>query len=147
MEEFYELASQTAATVREVHPEARILGTAMTGPMGALSARGIEGLHSSGALDEVDHPTMHMYLSDPRAYYNEFLKTQNAAAKYGHPGTVWITELGDPDGGVYSWRASSSLLAEHAIKSYTIATFAGNRKTLLVLLPRFGHRLAAEEAA
>ncbi|MEA1952749.1 MAG: hypothetical protein U9N87_15320, partial [Planctomycetota bacterium] len=93
-----------------------------------LSARGIEGMHASGALDKVDHPTMHMYLSDPRAYYNEFLKTQNVAAKHGHEGSVWITELGDPDGGVYPWRASSSLLAEHAIKSYTIATSLGIEK-------------------
>jgi hypothetical protein len=65
---------------------------------------------------------MHTYISDPRGYYNEFLRIQNAAARNGHPGSIWITELGDPDGGVYPWRASSDLLAEHVIKAHTIAT-------------------------
>ena len=127
-EEFYELARRTAETVRQVHPEARILGAAMTSGVGAILAREVEGLHTSGALKEVDHPTMHTYLSDPRGYYNEFLRVQNAAAKNGHPGSVWITELGDPDGGVYPWRASSDLLAEHVVKAYTIATSLGIEK-------------------
>ena len=122
MEEFYELARQTARVVREVHPDARILGTPMTSPLGAISAEGIEGMHTSGAMEKVDHPTMHTYISDPRGYYNEFLRIRNAAAKHGHEGAVWITELGDPDGGSYPWRASSDLLAEHALKSHTVAT-------------------------
>ena len=129
-EEFYDLARRTAKTIREVHPKARILGPAMTAPLGAMSAKQIEGLHTAGAMKNVDHPTMHTYLSDPRGYYNEFLRTQNAAAKHGHDGSVWITELGDPDGGVYPWRASSELLAEHAIKSHVIATSLGIEKLI-----------------
>jgi Glycosyl hydrolases family 39 len=125
MDEFYPLARSAAATIREVHPEARILGTAMTSLLGARSAAGIEGLHATGALAQVDHPSMHTYVSDPRAYYNEFLRVKNAAAKYGHPGPIWITEVGDPDGGVYPWRASSGLLAEHAMKAHVIATSLG----------------------
>ncbi len=125
MDEFYNLARCTAATVREVHPEALLLGTAMTSLLGARSAPGIEGLHASGALAQVDHPSMHTYVSDPRAYYNEFLRVRNAAAKYGHPGSIWITELGAPDGGVYPWRTSSGFLAEHAMKAYMIATSMG----------------------
>ncbi len=129
-EEFYELARRTAQTVREVHPEALLLGTAMTSGVGAYSAKEVEGMHTSGALKEVDHPTMHTYITDPRGYYNEFRRVQNAAAKHGHPGSVWITELGDPDGGVYPWRASSDLLAEHATKAYTIATSMGIEKLI-----------------
>ena len=129
-EEFCDLARRTADTVREVHPDARLLGTAMTSPLGVWAAPQIEGLHTAGALDKVDHPTMHTYLSDPRGYYNEFLRVQNAAAKHGHPGSVWITELGDPDGGVYPWRASPDLLAEHVIKAYTIATSVGIEKLI-----------------
>jgi hypothetical protein len=127
-DEFYELARRTAETVRQVHPEARLLGTAMTSGIGAHLAEEVEGLHTSGALKDVDHPTMHTYVSDPRGYYNEFFRVQNAAAKNGHPGSVWITELGDPDGGVYPWRASSDLLAEHVMKAYTIATSLGIEK-------------------
>jgi len=128
MDELYELARRTADTVREVCPEARLLGPAMTSPLGVHSAEGIEGLHQSGALARVDHPTMHTYISHPRAYYNEFYRVRNAAAKHGHPGSVWVTELGDPDGGVYPWRASSGLLAEHVMKAYTIATSVGVEK-------------------
>ena len=130
MEEFYALARQTADTVRRVHPTARLLGTAMTSPFGVSVAKGVEGIHTSGASRLVDHPTMHTYVSDPRAYYNEFLRVRNAAAKNGHSGSVWVTELGDPDGGVYPWRASSGLLAEHAMKAYTIATSTGIEKLI-----------------
>lgn len=127
-EEFYDLARRTADAVREVDPEARLLGTAMTSPLGAHVPSMIEGMHTSGALRKIDHPTMHTYVSDPRGYYHEFFRVQNAAAKAGHPGSIWITELGAPDGGVYPWRASSDLLAEHVIKAHTIATSVGIEK-------------------
>ncbi len=123
--EIYELIRKSAQTVRETHPGALLLGPAMAGALGVYSAPHIEGLHAAGALQQVGHPTMHAYVSEPRSYYNEFFRVRNAAAKYGHPGTLWITELGDPDGGVYPWRGSREHLAVHAIKAYTIATRVG----------------------
>lgn len=123
--ELYDLIGQAAKTVRETDPNAILLGPAMTSPLGVWSAEAIEHLHAIGALKHVNHPTMHTYVSEPRAYYNEFVRVQNAAAKYGHPGAVWITELGDPDGGVYPWRGSREHLAVHAMKAYTIATRMG----------------------
>ena len=124
-EEFYELARRTATTVREADPTARLLGTAMTGPVGVWTPPMVAGMHTSGALDQVDHPTSHLYISDPRAYYNEYSKILAIAKKNSHPGAPWITETGDPDGGAYFWRASSDLLAAHVIKSHTIATSLG----------------------
>jgi hypothetical protein len=129
MAEMYDLTRQAAAVVREADPEVTLLSPAMTSPLGAIwSAAGIEGLHKSGALEKVDHQAMHTYVSDPRAYYNEYYRVKNAMAKYGHPGGVWITELGDPDGGVYPWRASPERLAEHAVKSHVIAASLGIEK-------------------
>jgi len=127
-DELYELLRRSAETVRETDPDALLVGSAMSGAMGVDSAPGIEGLHAVGALRPVNHPAMHAYVSEPRTYYNEFLRVQNAAAKYGHPGAVWITELGDPDGGVYPWRGSREHLAVHAMKAYTIATCLGIEK-------------------
>ncbi|MEA3364328.1 MAG: beta-galactosidase [Candidatus Hydrogenedentes bacterium] len=127
-EELYALIGKAAKTVRESDPNAILLGPAMTSPLGVWSAKGIEHLHAIGALKHVNHPTMHTYVSEPRAYYNEFLRVRNAAAKYGHPGAVWITELGDPDGGVYPWRGSREHLAVHVMKAYTIATRMGIEK-------------------
>ena len=124
-EELYELIRRSAQTVRETDPEALLLGPAVSGAMGVHSAPHIEGLHAMGALEPVGHPTMHAYVSEPRSYYNEFYRVRNAASKYGHPGAVWITELGDPDGGIYPWRGSREHLAVHAIKAYTIATRVG----------------------
>ncbi len=124
-DEMYEMIRRSAQTVRETDPDALLLGPAMSGPMGVRSAPGIEGLHATGALEPVGHSTMHAYVSEPRSYYNEFFRSRNAAAKYGHPGAVWITELGDPDGGIYPWRGSREHLAVHAIKAYTIATRVG----------------------
>lgn len=129
-EEFYDLARQTAQAVREVHPSAVILGPAMTGPMGVWTTPMMEGMYTAGAMVDVDHPTCHLYISDPRAYYNEYSKVRSLALKCGHGGAPWITETGDPDGGVYPWRASPEALAEHAIKSYTIATSLGFEKVV-----------------
>lgn len=125
MPEFYELARRAAETARKTYPGALILGTAMTSMFGLYSAPGIEGLHASRALENVDHPSMHTYVSDPRSYYGEFLRVKNAAAKYNHPGSIWITELGIPDGGVYPWRAKNDASDEYVIKAYTTATSLG----------------------
>ena len=130
IDELYELIIRTAETVREADPGAVLAGPAATSPLGAYSPAIIEGFHLRGALDLVDHPTMHTYISDPRGYYNEFYRVRNAAAKYGHPGSIWITELGDPDGGLYPWRGSREELAAHAVKAYTIATSVGIEKLL-----------------
>lgn len=124
-EEFYELAKRAAETLYEIDPSLRVVGTSMTGPLGSWTPRALEGLYRSGAMERVDHPSWHLYVSDPRAYYNEFRKAQLTARKHGHPGALWITELGDPDGGIYPWRASSDLLAEHAMKSHAIALSMG----------------------
>ncbi|HOF40348.1 MAG TPA: hypothetical protein PLD73_09760 [Candidatus Hydrogenedentes bacterium] len=129
-DEMYDLIRKSAQTVRETCPGALLLGPAMAGAFGVYSAPGIEGLHAAGALELVGHPTLHVYVSEPRCYYNEFFRVRNAAAKYGHPGKLWITELGDPDGGVYPWRGSREHLAAHAIKAYTIATRVGIEKLL-----------------
>jgi hypothetical protein len=125
MEEFYALARQTADTIRIADPSARIVGPACTGPLGALGAAAIDGLHASGALADVQHPAGHLYATHPRHYYAEFMKLIGAARRHGHPGSVWITELGAPDGGYYPWCAGNGMLAEHVIKAYTIATSLG----------------------
>ncbi|NIA14439.1 MAG: hypothetical protein GWP08_10175 [Nitrospiraceae bacterium] len=126
MDEFYDLARQTAAAVRQVAPDVRLVGTAMASPFGAIVPKdAIQGLHESGALKMVDHPSLHVYLSNPIDYYNVYARVIAAARKHGHPGSHWITELGDPDGGAYPWRASSELLADHVIKSHVIATSYG----------------------
>ena len=127
-DEFYELARRTAEEVRKTCPSARLLGTAMTGPIGVWTTPMIEGLYTSGAMEKTDHPACHLYIPDPRAYYNEYSKIAAAAKQHGHPGAPWITETGDPDGGTYFWRVSSDLLAEHVIKSHTIALSFGFEK-------------------
>jgi len=125
MDEFYALARQTADAIRIADPSAQIVGTACTGPFGALMASGIEGLHASGALVDVQHPSGHLYATNPRHYYAEFSKLIGMARRHDHPGSVWITELGAPNGGYYPWCANDDELAAHVIKSYTIATSLG----------------------
>lgn len=125
LDEFYVLARQTAETVRSVDESARIVGTAMTSPMGTLLSSGIDGLHATGALAGVQHPSGHLYVPDPRNYYLEFMRLIGAAKRFDHPGPVWVTELGAPDGGFYAWTSVTDRLAEHVIKAYTIGTSLG----------------------
>ncbi len=125
MEEFYALARQTADAIRIADPAACIVGPACTGPLGTLMAPAIEGLHASRALLDVQHPSGHLYTTHPRHYYAEFMRLIGMARRYAHPGTIWLTELGAPDGGYYPWCADSASLAEYVIKAYTIATSLG----------------------
>lgn len=124
-EEFYVLARRTAEIVRQTDPEARIIGTAMTGAFGALTSPYVDGLHAAGALACADHPSCHLYVTDPRHYYLEFAKIIASARKFNHPGSVWVTELGSPDGGFYPWGCDTEMLPQHLIKAYTIATALG----------------------
>ncbi|HPO12827.1 MAG TPA: hypothetical protein PLI09_05235 [Candidatus Hydrogenedentes bacterium] len=125
LDEFYDLARQTAETVRSVDASARIVGSAMTGPLGALTPPGIDGLHASGALAAVQHPSCHLYVTDPRHYPLEFAKILGAAKRFNHPGSIWVTEVGSPDGGYYPWASDSQQLADHVIKAYTAAASLG----------------------
>jgi glycosyl hydrolase family 39 (putative alpha-L-iduronidase) len=128
VDEFYDLAKRTADTVYEIDPAIRLVGTSATGPLGSWTPALLEQMHERGALERVDHPCGHCYVPDPRAYYREFRKLIVAARKRGHMGSVWITEIGDPDGGVYMWRASSDLLAEQTMKAHVIGTSLGIEK-------------------
>lgn len=130
MEEFYGLARQTAETVRQTDPEARIVGTAMTSPFGVWIPGGIDGMHISSALAQAQHPSGHLYVTDPRNYYLEFMKLIGAARRFKHPGSVWVTELGAPDGGYYPWGSETELLATHLMKAYVVATSIGIEKVV-----------------
>ena len=71
------------------------------------------------------HPSGHLYATDPHHYYLEFMKLIGAARRFDHPGSVMVTELGAPDGGFYPWCTSDDMLPQHVIKAYTIATSLG----------------------
>lgn len=125
LREFYVLARQTAEAVRAADPSAIIVGTAMTSPFGALTSEGIEGLHASGALAQVQYPSCHLYVTNPRHYVPEFMKVLATARRYRHRGSIWVTEVGAPDGGYYPWVTTGAMLADHVIKAYTSATSLG----------------------
>lgn len=129
-DEFYDLARRTAEAAREADPDIRLIGTAMHSPMGVWMPYQMEGLYVRGALAQVDHPSFHLYIADPRAYTHEFARVLACKRQYGHPGSPWITELGDPDGGGYPWRASPQLLADHVIKAHVAATSTGMGKLI-----------------
>lgn len=123
--EFYELAKRTASAVRSVDPDATIVGTAMHAPFGVWTPHQTPGLFAYGAMDQVDHPAFHLYIGDPRAYANEFSKFDGLNRANGHPGSLSVTEIGDPDGGGYPWRVTPDKLADHVIKSFVTATSFG----------------------
>lgn len=129
-EEFYALARQAAEALRAADPDARIIGPATTGPLGAWMPPQIDGLHASGALKQASHPGCHLYVTDPRHYLPEFKKIVCAARRFGHPGSPWITEVGAPDGGYYPWSTESGRLAEHVIKACAAATSLGMEKVV-----------------
>lgn len=87
-EEYYSLAKQTAETLHAIDPNLRVIGTAMHGPLGIWTPHQSEGLFAAGAMAYVDHPSFHLYATDPRAYPNEFSKYLAINKKYGHDGAL-----------------------------------------------------------
>ena len=114
--DFYELTRVTALKIREIHPEAYILGGVFWRAPGGF----IKAMHKAGALEGLDGVAFHPYAFNPvgsMQVYDRFLKT---LADINFTGPVWITEAGYPTDG---WPLIKAPLEE--FPSYVIKTISG----------------------
>jgi hypothetical protein len=121
-EEFFELTKQAAAAIREVDPDAFIIGGAFNT---LADDEWIRGIFESGAMGQIDAVAYHPYMVDAGTsakVYEQFKKT---AADYGFDDKIWVTEVGYPTRGNYGTEVSDEKMPETLIKTISLLAAGG----------------------
>jgi hypothetical protein len=121
--EFFELSKLTADKIREIDPDAYIIG----GAFSRSPAGFIKRMYNSGALEGLDAIAFHPYAVNPSGsmrVYDNFIKTLSEI-NYSRP--VWITEMGYPTGGLYPTKVSENKFPTYIVKTITGAAIRGAR--------------------
>ncbi|MCL2719888.1 MAG: alkaline phosphatase family protein [Treponema sp.] len=121
--EFYELTRQAAQKIREVDPDAYIIG----GGLWRTPKGFIRGMHKAGAFENVDAISFHPYAVNPRGsmkLFDSFIKIMD---EINFTGDIWITEVGYPTSGWYPTKVSLDNLSSHVIKTIAGAAARGAR--------------------
>ena len=124
--EFFELSKRAAKKIREIDPDAYIIG----GGFLRSPANFIKNFHKSGAAEHLDALSFHPYGINPAnamQVYDQFLKI---IKEINFTGDIWITEIGYPTGGWYPIKVSLENFPSYVIKSIAGAAARGS-KTLL----------------
>ena len=94
-EVYAELVKITAAAVRSVQPEAKIIAGSISG--GAISNEYIQGLFDNGIADHIDIFTYHPYGATPENFYHDRMQfIRDLIAKSGRNIVMWMGENGRP---------------------------------------------------
>ncbi|MDR0475848.1 MAG: beta-galactosidase [Treponema sp.] len=124
--EFFELTKLTAKKIREVDPNAYIIG----GVFWRNFTGFIKKMHKAGAIKELDALAFHPYAVNPTGsmkVYDNFKKT---LSEIDYTGPVWITEMGYPTGGWYPTKVSLAKFPTYIAKTITGAAARGARVLL-----------------
>jgi len=119
--EFYELSKLTAQKIREIDPDAYIIG----GGFLRHPYNFILNMKNSGAMENLDALSIHPYAVNPKGsmrLLDIFFKT---VLEIDFNGDIWITEVGYPTSGWYPSRVSLRKMPTYVIK--TIAQAAARR--------------------
>ena len=126
--EFYELSKQTAKKIREVDPDAYIIGVTVT----RVPKRFTKKMHKAGGMENLDGIEFHPYAMHPEGVmrlHDKFLRTRS---DINFTGPVWITEIGFPTGGRFPTKVSLEGLPSHVVKVMTgAAARSGNTRAML----------------
>jgi len=88
--EFFTLSAAAARRIREVEPDAVILG----GSTFRVSRSFTRGMFNSGAMEGVDGFSVHPYATTPRATIEQHNMLMSTLAEFNHTAPVWVTEVG-----------------------------------------------------
>jgi hypothetical protein len=129
-EEFFTLARQTAAVVREVDTEVTIVGGAFNRGIFGLPRKYIRGLFASGAMEPAGALAFHPYDLNPARTARLYDKFKHIAEEYGFGGKIWITEVGYPTGGWYPTAVSEKKFPAYVMKTFTLLAVRGAQTVL-----------------
>jgi len=130
-EEFFILTKAAADAIREVDPDAIILG-------GGLNTEAdddiwTKGLFDSGAMKKITGLSYHPYMPDANTSGGIYRRFRNYVAKYGYADKIWVTEVGYPlDKGPlgYGTKVKEENMPDETVKTIAILATEGARVIL-----------------
>jgi hypothetical protein len=123
-EEFFELTTAAAKTIREVAPGAFIIG----GAFNTLADDDwVRGIFTSGAMDQIDAIAYHPYMPDADSSASIYRQFKQTVADYDFDSKIWITEVGYPTRGSYGTEVSDERMPEMLIKTISLLATEGAR--------------------
>ncbi|MDR0494513.1 MAG: hypothetical protein LBG95_02645 [Treponema sp.] len=124
-EDFFYLSRLAANAVREVDPDAALMGGAFTRGIFGLQKAFIRGLFESGAMEKTDAVAFHPYEINPSRALKLYGKFRALAAEYGFADRIWITEVGYPTGGWYPTAAAEKKFPAYVVKTFVYLAASG----------------------
>jgi len=118
---FFALSKAAAAKIREIDPNAVILGCSLF----RVSEGFVRGMFETGAMENTDGISLHPYASDPIKTVNQIEKLQKILDDYHYTGSIWITEVGYATSGIYFSNVHVDNYPEYVVK--TISGLAVHR--------------------
>jgi len=124
--DFYELSKRTAQKIKEVDPNAFMIGGIFwRAPRGF-----IKGMHKAGAMENLDALAFHPYALNPTGSMMVYDKFTKILSEINYNGPVWITEIGYPTEGVILMKAPMKELPAYVVKTITGAAARGPKVLL-----------------
>ncbi|MDR1587213.1 MAG: hypothetical protein LBS57_07150 [Treponema sp.] len=136
-EEFYALTIAAAGAIREVAPNAVIVGGAFNT---LVTDDWIEGIFTSGAMEKIDFIAYHPYAPNARGTGAVYKGFRDNVARYGFADKIWVTEAGYPTvrdedlvngrlpGGRYGTEVNIEDMPETVTKTISLLAAAGAKK-------------------
>ncbi|MDR2133902.1 MAG: hypothetical protein LBP27_02250 [Treponema sp.] len=136
-EEFFALSRAAAEAIREVDPQAVIVGGAFNT---LVNKEWIQGMFVSGAMERVDFIAFHPYFLGARGVEAVYKSFRDSVAPYGFAGKIWVTEVGYPTvrdadmengsypKGRYGTEVNIEDMPETVTKTITLLAAAGAKK-------------------
>jgi hypothetical protein len=122
-EDFFTLTRAAAAKIREVDPSAAIVG----GALWRVPRSFIQGLFTSGAMENVDVISCHPYALSPRRAIQVYDRFARLVTELGFSGDIWVTEVGYPTRGWYPTKVSPNNYPAHIVKTLAGLAVRGSR--------------------
>ena len=124
--EFFELSRLTTLKIKEVDPDAFIIG----GVFWRAPRAFIRDMYKAGAMDNLDGLAFHPYAVDPIGSMKIYDKFLDVLSEINYQGPVWITEMGYPTAGWYPTKVSLEEQPSYVVKTITGAAGRGARVLL-----------------
>jgi hypothetical protein len=128
-EDFFALTKAAADAIREVDPDAFIIGGAFNT---LASDDWVRGIFNSGAMDRIDAIAYHPYMTGPGPAANVFRNFKEIVSEYGFGDKIWVTEMGYPTyssasvpGGRYGTDVPLERMPETVMQTLTLLAAEG----------------------
>ncbi|MDR1566856.1 MAG: beta-galactosidase [Treponema sp.] len=124
-EDFFAMTRAAAQKIRELDPDAKIVGGSFwRAPRGF-----VKRIFESGALDHVDAVSFHPYAVNPKGAVKLYDKLVKILEACHFTGEIWVTEVGYPTSGWYPTRVKEENFPTDIVK--TLAGLATRRIRVL----------------